>query len=701
MYIPNISVAEIKTYTHTVKQRFGGSQSADDARVAAIARAKREVLEHAGTYLESLTIIKNHLVDKDEVQILAAGVLKTEVVSEKRYASEDAYGIIVTVKVDIDTKVLEKRISKLLQDRELLEKYRTAKKTEKKLLARIEKLEEQNQKLNSLPPQRREQKKEELEAQFNETAASLTAIDWVTKGIIAQLDGEDSKINIQAIDYFNKAIVLDPNCSDAYFWRGSFYLTASSEYQLAIDDFTRVVQIDPKYKDVYRYRGEAFRRVSKHDQALADFNLAISYNPKDAYAYSERGETYNSLGQYERAIKDFNQTLIIDPDNSHAYFRRGNAYKDLKKYNKAINSYNKAIKLFPSHIPYLGVRAHAFFCLAMEHSKNKAIKYAKLSINDHNRIFNIQKHDSELDVFSSFMNYFGRSSAYNYLAKNYDSIGKRLSAIKCYRHALIDSDKALSIGKTESFYRFLLPQAYIARGMALYGLKDYKQSFAALNKAISTEGIKSDNRLLAAFYLTRGYNSFKYGENLDTPVRAYPSLWGQSLFKEKNYDEAIILFNEAIELDPEDSFSYRYRAKCFTMLKQYENALNDFNKAIRLNPEDKEAYCFRGSIWSSVLGNHKKALVDYNKCIQMDPENPDAYYFRCGCNFKLKYYDEAIKDCNKAIELIPTVAHYYLARAQVYDELGNNELAINDLKVAARLGDKGAQKFLEYKGEHY
>ena len=193
LYIPNISVAEIKTYTHTVKQRFGGSQSADDARVAAIARAKREVLERAGTYLESLTIIKNHLVDKDEVQILAAGVLKTEVVSEKRYASEDAYGIIVTVKVDINTKVLENRISKLLQDRELLEKYRAVKQREKKLLTRIEKLEEQNQKLDSLPPQRRQQKKEELEAQFNETAASLKAIEWVARGI-AKWGGEDSKI---------------------------------------------------------------------------------------------------------------------------------------------------------------------------------------------------------------------------------------------------------------------------------------------------------------------------------------------------------------------------------------------------------------------------------------------------------------------------------------------------------------------------
>jgi len=42
--IPCISHAEIKTYIHTVKQSFGGSQSPDDARIGAIAKAKREVL---------------------------------------------------------------------------------------------------------------------------------------------------------------------------------------------------------------------------------------------------------------------------------------------------------------------------------------------------------------------------------------------------------------------------------------------------------------------------------------------------------------------------------------------------------------------------------------------------------------------------------------------------------------------------------
>ncbi|MBU4344919.1 MAG: hypothetical protein KKC73_05825 [Proteobacteria bacterium] len=143
--IPCISHAEIITYIHTVKQSFGGSQSPDDARVGAIAKAKREVLEKAGTYLESLTIVRKNVVEKDEIIALAAGVLKAEIVSQKNFATEDTFGIVVKAKVDVDTSILEERIKKLLQDRSLLEKYKENQKHEKKLLARIKELERENQ----------------------------------------------------------------------------------------------------------------------------------------------------------------------------------------------------------------------------------------------------------------------------------------------------------------------------------------------------------------------------------------------------------------------------------------------------------------------------------------------------------------------------------------------------------------------------
>src|SRR5450759_5981405 len=93
MLLPVSAMGEILTIKHTVKQTFGGGQSPDDARISAMAKAKREALEKAGTYIESLTVVKDSKVEKDEILALTAGVLKAEVVSQKNYASEDAFGI--------------------------------------------------------------------------------------------------------------------------------------------------------------------------------------------------------------------------------------------------------------------------------------------------------------------------------------------------------------------------------------------------------------------------------------------------------------------------------------------------------------------------------------------------------------------------------------------------------------------------------
>jgi len=79
--IPFPAFAEIKTITHTVQQPFGGSQSPDDARTAGIARAKREALEQFGTYIESVTIVKDSRVDSDEILALTAGITKAEVLN--------------------------------------------------------------------------------------------------------------------------------------------------------------------------------------------------------------------------------------------------------------------------------------------------------------------------------------------------------------------------------------------------------------------------------------------------------------------------------------------------------------------------------------------------------------------------------------------------------------------------------------------
>ena len=137
----------VKTFTSTLRQPFGGSQSPDDARTAAITRAKRMALEQAGTYMESLSVVRDAALDQEEILAVTAGVSKVEVLEERKYLEGDQFGLEITARVTVDTTVLEERVAKLLEDRAHLEELQAAQVREKELLARVEALEQENESL--------------------------------------------------------------------------------------------------------------------------------------------------------------------------------------------------------------------------------------------------------------------------------------------------------------------------------------------------------------------------------------------------------------------------------------------------------------------------------------------------------------------------------------------------------------------------
>lgn len=296
LFLPVSSFGEIQTVTHTVKQPFGGSQSPDDARISAVAKAKREALETAGTYIESLTVVKNNQVDKDEVLALAAGVLKAKVVSQKNYVIGDAFGIEVVVKVVVDTSVLEERVKILLQDRTHLAQLKENQKREKALLKKVAKLEEENRKLMA-----EKGSSKDLKKQFQQASQGLNAIEWMDEAYALWHGGKytDPK---KAIEYLNNAIKLQTDYTDAYI--------------------------------AYNNRGVAYDDLGQYQRAIEDYNKAIRLKPNNADAYYNRGLAYKELGQYPRAIRDFDQAIRLKPDYADAYYNRGVLY--LLQYNNRV-----------------------------------------------------------------------------------------------------------------------------------------------------------------------------------------------------------------------------------------------------------------------------------------------------------------------------------------------------------------------------
>ena len=150
------------------------------------------------------------------------------------------------------------------------------------------------------------------------------------------------------------------------------------------------------------------------------------------------------------------------------------------------------------------------------------------------------------------------------------------------------------------------------------------------------------------------------------------------------YKEAILDYDKAINLDPNNSAVYNSRGIAKANLKLYKEAILDYDKAIELDPNNSEDY-YNRAIAKDDLGLYKEAILDYDNAINLDPNDSDAYYNRGIAKANLKLYKEAILDYDKAIELYPNDSDSYYNRGIEKANLKQYKEAILDYDKAIEL----------------
>ncbi len=299
---------QLKVFTHEINQPFSGSQSPSDAYTAALTKAKFEVLEQAGTYLESLTIVENAILAKDEVIALAGGILQSEVLKVQRYATEQTFGLLLSTRITVNTSILKKRMEKLLNDRSLLKKYNEIQEREKELLAKIEQLEQMNVKAvksNTLPQAR--------QSNFSKFSIALTASQWVQKALSTWTKGRFADPD-KAITYLNKAIALDNMNPRTYNSRAVAHLNLDHEKE-ALIDLNRALELNPSYADGYNNLGSLYYRQKKYTKAIAAYSKANELQPQFITVILNRGMAYRKIYQFEKAFEDFGRAMALAPQS--------------------------------------------------------------------------------------------------------------------------------------------------------------------------------------------------------------------------------------------------------------------------------------------------------------------------------------------------------------------------------------------------
>ncbi|CAN8101204.1 unnamed protein product [Discula destructiva] len=95
---------------------------------------------------------------------------------------------------------------------------------------------------------------------------------------------------------------------------------------------------------------------------------------------------------------------------------------------------------------------------------------------------------------------------------------------------------------------------------------------------------------------------------------------GNKAIAEKNFDEAVAKFTEAIALAPENHILYSNRAAAYTSKKDYTNALKDAEKTTELKPDWPKGWSRKGAALHGTR-DLAGALEAYKKSAELDPNN--------------------------------------------------------------------------------
>lgn len=365
--------------------------------------------------------------------------------------------------------------------------------------------------------------------------------------------------------------------------------------------------------------------------ALA-FVLAIAPAAAREYAgWKAEVEKLIGSGDYGAAMAQLESVKAVGEPDADFYFLRAKAHSTAGRFDRALADVDRALSMDPLFPEAVGHKAIVQLNLgdpaASLKTATQALKMTK---------------DADL--------YYVRGAAY--------------SALGRYAEALDDLNSALVLAADR-------PDLLIARGEVAIRLKKFPEALRDYNRAI--ELAPEDPRP----YLGRGGHYLMTGE----------------------HDKARRDLDRCVELNPNFALGYLRRGTYWKIVGDGEAALADLRKASDAMPQSEEAWLERTlaematghfdpaeqgarhllkisrnngrahKILGTVLlarGRREEAVTHFGKALAKNPQDVESLYLRGTANAELKNYTDALRDFDRAAELLPGYLDPLLAKAGVF-----------------------------------
>jgi tetratricopeptide (TPR) repeat protein len=95
---------------------------------------------------------------------------------------------------------------------------------------------------------------------------------------------------------------------------------------------------------------------------------------------------------------------------------------------------------------------------------------------------------------------------------------------------------------------------------------------------------------------------------------------GNNFLKNKNYEEALKCYTEAVNADPSNYIYYSNRSACYYNMQNFQNALEDANKCISIKSDWARGYLRKGMA-EFKLDLFEEAVATYKKGLELENNN--------------------------------------------------------------------------------
>jgi tetratricopeptide (TPR) repeat protein len=346
------ALAEKKTFEKEYTYRASDIDSKVTSRSIALEQVKRTLLEELGTYLIAETEAKNFQLTKDKVTVLTAGIVQTEILTEKW----DGMTYYVKARIIADPQEVARLLAGARADDQ---KSREQEETNRKVDEALRKIKQLQDEIAA------GKRAEGRQSEYLKAVDELNWKEWIDKGV-AFMNVERYQ---DALNAFMKAAEINPDNSWAYIDAG-WALNSLGDHSQALKQLDKAAAMDPGNPWVYVNRASSYNFLLNFPQALQDAEKAVVLAPDAFWPYFERGWAYIGLGSYDRALADLNKAAQLDPKNSAVYRMRAWAHSGRGDKRQTMADLDRSVEFDPKSSWTYWNRA-AYFSLTGE--KDRAL----------------------------------------------------------------------------------------------------------------------------------------------------------------------------------------------------------------------------------------------------------------------------------------------------------------------------------------